>query len=133
MPKAVGNQFGVGTEADRTPGLVPDGAELVLLDLAEGTELGPLHRIEHVADTLRQRHGAASAGLRQPERDGPVVDVVPVQADGLAKPRAGVDQEKAKLIIMFGLLPDVGEQPFFLVDLEEADAAASLFLTAEFG
>lgn len=60
------------------------------------------------------------------------MNVAPAQADRLAKARAGIDQENAEKVIVFGTGLYGSEKPVFLVPFKESDAALALFLPLEF-
>src|SRR5690606_3705555 len=132
MAQAVRHQLHIGRKADLRPCLMPDLPESRLLDAGEGAYALAVAACDGRGGAFSERDGAAPARLGEPESDAAFVNVAPAQADRLAKARAGIDQENAEKVIVFGTGLYGSEKPVFLVPFKESDAALAFFLPLEF-
>lgn len=112
---------------------VPDGAKCHLRDICKRASR-PFRAARHgLFCATCQGDSAATPGFRQPEGGAAVVNVVPVQADGLAETAAGVHQEHRQPHASLRPGFDRTEKPRFLVRFEEADLPRTFLLPMEFG
>ena len=66
------------------------------------------------------------ARFRDPERDRMVGDIPRFQGKRFTYARSGFNQEDTQMEVHLAMGPDMGKQPFFFIESEEADTAITL-------